>query len=120
MKADITPDTATPFNPYILPNIIIDGIWIPKNILEPIITILLFVEPKYFEIYVETIADGIIPILMIWITTIDSKNFGNNIGTNIGDNVIVIIVITIEITIRILLTNLVEFPLESCVKIYVK
>ena len=65
-----------------------DIIWIAKYDPDPIITILLFVEPKYFETYVKVIADGISETLMIWIATTASVNFGNKTGTNIGDNVI--------------------------------
>ena len=117
-KDEITTDNATPFNPYMFPNTMILTIWVDKYNPDPIITILLFSEPKYFEIYVEAIADGTIETLIIWITTIASVNWGNNIGRNIGDSIILSRAKIIDMIIIIFLTNLVEFPLASCVNAY--
>ena len=80
MNAEITIDTPTPLIPYIIANIIIEIIWVLKYNPDPIITILLFSKPKYFEMYVEAIADGIIETLIIWINIIASVNVGKSNG----------------------------------------
>ena len=87
---------AIPMIPYKSPRSNINEIWIPKNIVEPIITYLLFSKAKNLEFKTKLIEIGIIAILIILITSMASINLGKKKFDIAGPNKITIPVKIIE------------------------